>query len=352
MANHEVSPSVRVLYLDLLRIAATAAVVLVHVSAPVVIRYGQVPLMHWWLGNGLDALARWCVPVFVMISGAVLLDSAGTTYPESRSQFFEKRAIRIGIPLLFWTVFYAVFYHLFRSDPLSLEFTLQRIIFDQPYEHLYFLWLLLELALLTPWLRKVVRDCSVSSLGVLSVLFLIVTFFWVPRRLLFPFFVPYLGYYLAGVWLKKVKLQPWMKRMAVVTALVTWVVIAGGTWLSFAGRLSFGHPLILYEYQGLPVIAMSLGVFVIGKVVVNTPRLVRFLEKHSSILKTVSALTFGVYLIHPAVIELLRLGAGIEPTTLGLPGIAIVYFFTICLSASLSYGLELLARMGRSFFGS
>ena len=85
------------IWLDAARVAAIVAVVLLQVSASVVT---QAPLGStvWWVGNGYDALVRWCVPVFVMVSGALLLDARKT---ESLATFFRKRAARIGLPLLF-----------------------------------------------------------------------------------------------------------------------------------------------------------------------------------------------------------------------------------------------------------
>ena len=63
----------RTAYFDYLRVFATFAVVILHLS-------GQnwnntnVNGFEWRVFNGYDSLVRWAVPVFVMISGALFLD--------------------------------------------------------------------------------------------------------------------------------------------------------------------------------------------------------------------------------------------------------------------------------------
>lgn len=83
---------------DLLRVVACFLVVLIHIGHP------QRPL-----GTGTDAIAsnfwaslgRPSVPLFFMISGAMLL-----LKDEPLGFFLKKRMIRVLSPLLFWSAFY------------------------------------------------------------------------------------------------------------------------------------------------------------------------------------------------------------------------------------------------------
>src|SRR3546814_13654277 len=56
---------------------------------------------QWWASNFDDSLTRSCVPVFLMISGVLLLGKQ-----ETLAVFFRKRFARILPPLLFWSLFY------------------------------------------------------------------------------------------------------------------------------------------------------------------------------------------------------------------------------------------------------
>ena len=55
-------------WLDNSRIIAIFAVVVLHAAVSPVVDtpFGST---DWWAGNLINAFSRWCVPVFVMISG-------------------------------------------------------------------------------------------------------------------------------------------------------------------------------------------------------------------------------------------------------------------------------------------
>ncbi len=89
-------------WLNNARISAIFAVVFLHVSASVVVE-STVGSGYWWFGNLYDSAARWCVPVFAMVSGALLLDPHKK---EALSTFYMKRLSRILIPILFWSAFF------------------------------------------------------------------------------------------------------------------------------------------------------------------------------------------------------------------------------------------------------
>ena len=75
-------------YGDPIRVLGTIAVVLGHVC--------DMPMQHedpaglnWWMCNIGNSVARWAVPVYIMLSGALLLDptrseSPGTSTPSQK----------------------------------------------------------------------------------------------------------------------------------------------------------------------------------------------------------------------------------------------------------------------------
>jgi surface polysaccharide O-acyltransferase-like enzyme len=58
------------LWVDVLRVFAIAAVVIVHVAADIITEWSSVPRTGWWAANFYDSLMRGAVPIFVMLSGA------------------------------------------------------------------------------------------------------------------------------------------------------------------------------------------------------------------------------------------------------------------------------------------
>ena len=85
----EQTGSQRVACYDVLRVAATFAVVALHLSAQ---HWADTDIYStaWQAFNLYDSLVRWTVPVFVMISGVFFL--AGT---QSLRQILRKNVLRI-----------------------------------------------------------------------------------------------------------------------------------------------------------------------------------------------------------------------------------------------------------------
>ena len=64
----------RLIYGDTIRVCGLLAVFFIHVCG-----FGRRPplaedMAGWWACNTLSSLSQWAVPVFVMLSGALLLD--------------------------------------------------------------------------------------------------------------------------------------------------------------------------------------------------------------------------------------------------------------------------------------
>ncbi|MDQ7059343.1 MAG: acyltransferase family protein [Ghiorsea sp.] len=115
------------------------AVLVVHVSDSFLRQYA-FGSEYWWVANVYDSAVRWCVPVFVMVSGALLL---GSEKEETIAVFYKKRLARIITPILFWSFFFAFIWGALKSmiggAELRLDTALSAIISGQPYYHMWFL---------------------------------------------------------------------------------------------------------------------------------------------------------------------------------------------------------------------
>ena len=63
----------RIYYMDYLRTIAIIGVLSIHAAAPYVAMYQKVDFSMWEAVIIHNSLSRWCVPIFFMISGALLL---------------------------------------------------------------------------------------------------------------------------------------------------------------------------------------------------------------------------------------------------------------------------------------
>jgi surface polysaccharide O-acyltransferase-like enzyme len=195
-----------IFWLDVLRVFATVAVVFLHVSAEVVTGITDTKTFSWWAANLYDSAVRWAVPVFVMISGALLL---GHSHKESFTQFYRKRSSRVIIPLVFWTAAYFAFISHYYGQ-IELKTALISIVLGKPYWHLWYLYMLVGLYIITPFLRTYVASSSIKERYALIIV--IFTFaalnaalnYFVFNNIIsdmqtvFTMFVPYVGYYICG----------------------------------------------------------------------------------------------------------------------------------------------------------
>lgn len=85
----------RIVYMDVLRVIACFSVIMIHSSARYVVK--DIGSFNFWVGNIFDGLARIGVPLFIMISGALMLDK---NYQFS-TQKIIKHIIRMIVFLFF-----------------------------------------------------------------------------------------------------------------------------------------------------------------------------------------------------------------------------------------------------------
>lgn len=147
----------RLIYLDLLRVAASFFVIMLHVSAT---DWASVSVYSWvWeIYNGYDSLVRWVVPAFVMISGCFFLNDKKEMLLKKLAQKYIWRLVK---GFFFWSVLYAgmncciALYRGMRGDDLVWTF-LQMVL--RGHYHLWFIYMMIGLYLITPFLRPIARS--------------------------------------------------------------------------------------------------------------------------------------------------------------------------------------------------
>ena len=99
--------SQRVVWLDVVRLVAMFTVVCCHSADPFNFYPGEPPAnideIKWW-GAAYGSALRPCVPLFVMLTGALLLPVKQTA-----SVFYKKRIGRVFWPFLLWSVLFNLF---------------------------------------------------------------------------------------------------------------------------------------------------------------------------------------------------------------------------------------------------
>lgn len=141
----------RIFYLDLLKGVSIFFVVLLHTAA-LGLSMSEIGSVTWEICNVTDSLCRFVVPVFVMISGALLLN-------ENRPFHLIKSVRRLFVPLVLWSMLYSFVVVAYRNHSVSWESVTDFLCltFLTP-THNWFLFMLIGVYLTVPLLRPIVRN--------------------------------------------------------------------------------------------------------------------------------------------------------------------------------------------------
>lgn len=337
--------SPRLAWLDALRTLSAFAVVWLHVSAGVVDSYPRASLTDWWIGNIADASVRWAVPVFVMISGGLILPRAGG---QSISEFYRRRILRLCVPLFFWSaafVFYAGLQGGFSAKGILLGF-----LRGAPYYHLWFIFMLVGLYMAAPFLARLATSVSKRELWFMVLGgYLLLSLHEglctiresVEHNDVFIQWIAYLPYFVAGYLM--LSTSPFGKRRNwIILFLFSVAAISIGTGILLP---ILGAPrswTVMYGYLNPFVAVSAFSVFQIF-------HSLNISEQLANILSKISIVTLGIYLVHPFWINVAYTW-GLSPAAaaFGTPalGIFAISSFVFLLSF-LTCVLIRLAPMGR-----
>lgn len=326
----------REVWLDFLRVTACFMVMVIHSTEPFYLGGDGAliltPTDAFWVAI-FEGICRCCVPMF-------LVASAYLQFPirYSTAEFFRRRAVRILIPMLLWTVVYALVW----GNPAE-NFKGLLLNFNYAAGHLWFVYMLvgvyLIMPLLSPWAEKV----SVKELEVYLGIWLLTTLFpfireaaggeapliqaadGLPAPALFPlwgeaswnafglfYYVSgFFGYLLLGLYLRRfVEDKRWLKLLGCSLFLLGFAAIVWGLVQRFSAT-SDVFPLtgslataVAWEtpisFCGLPVVMTSVGIILLFR---------SWFSGHSGesvfyrrIILPLSKAGYGMYLMHMLVL--------------------------------------------------
>jgi surface polysaccharide O-acyltransferase-like enzyme len=261
-------PKQRFLHADVIRAYATLAVVLLHAAVLYVDRWQQISSHWWWVGNVFHSLSRSAVPLFIMLSGALLLAPGKA---ESLEDFWRKRLAKLLVPFGLWSLVY-----LWLGQAESTQSVLQRLVglLHQPaYGHLWFLYMILGLYSVTPLLRIFIRHGDRATLRYYLVLWFVFceiapfvnSVFHFSLYFQSVFYINgFIGLFLLGYFLDTVKLTPRLTQWAVMLVIGGWVATAVAT--ATVMNPATGKPFdLVYEVGSPLVLGMSAGTFLLLK---------------------------------------------------------------------------------------
>ncbi len=276
--------------LDRLRLLSAYAVIALHICA-LYVTGTSVHSAHWWAGNVIDSALRWCVPFFVMITGALLVPKLNTP----TADYYRKRA-GLLIPFGFWIAAYIAYHFIAKTlllgEPYDASQTLSNLLTQPPHYHLWYLYMILPLLFIAPFLARLAnKPAAILLILALTIsLQLAQLYELAPRTPLMLRWVEFIGYFLTGHWLfahkpRAIWALPCVPAIALIAAL---------TYQHCTSTECNFSPY--YDYHGPLVMLLSLPLFAAAS---------RWLPNTEN--QTVNHLTplaLGIYLIHPVFVDI------------------------------------------------
>ena len=219
----------RIIYLDVVRVVACLMVILQHSPMPSLGEVNSVLL------SATSFLSYPCVPLFFMVSGALLLP---VEHPSSGSLLFiRKRISKILFPTLFWTFFYLVVRMIVKDQPIGWVNILSIPFSPQGHGFLWFMYVLVGLYLIAPIISHWLRQSSKKELEFYLALWFMTLSFTHLENILYIsegynnvlyYFSGYIGYFVLGYYLHTfIKNLGRDKFMVVIILLVVPIIIYG-----------------------------------------------------------------------------------------------------------------------------
>lgn len=290
----------------------------------------------------MTSLARISVPLFVMISGYLLLPKKTTT-----EEFLKKRFTRILYPFIVWCILYAVYY-VFTKDETWTQALIHIINipvnFGVEVGHLWYIYMLIGLYLLVPILSPWLNSCTKKELQGYLILWGATTFvpyihlifpqilgecFWNPTPALY-YFSGFAGYLILGYYIKRFGVP------SVINSLI--LIIAGyaATAFIFCSRINTALTI--------PELELSWGFCTINVALLTWGTFSLFTHikwngngKTGKLITDISAKSYGMYLAHIMFLNLFFkvISPYFENVYISVPLISVCTFVSVYLTIKL-----------------
>lgn len=295
-----------------LRVLATLSVILLHAAGYGSLHVKKIPVTDWWICHIINVFGRFAVPVFVMLSGYLLIGK----YEELRS-FIKKRFSRIFVPFLIWSLIYITWSN-FKGlagerTPWTVGDFVKKILVGNGggSGHLWFVYMLLGIYAITPIISRWIKGTEASTNSATKrneiVYFLSlwvvgnVVYTLVNQRLGFEikfelrYFTGFIGYFVLGYWLGNLE-KRFSSSLLLFLFLASWALAA---YICYAVSWQAGKYVYDYtDYLSIVVMLMSVTLFLLLKRACDVPILPKLMAE-------LDITSYGVYLVHALILRIL-----------------------------------------------
>ncbi len=320
----------RIFYYDFLRAFAIIAVILCHVDGVYKFTTSSLKLAIPMLLNDIGLIG---VPIFLMLSGALLLNKEYTL-----NEFLKKRFSRIIYPFIFWmilTLIIGIFYFNWQQDYVLV------VLFGNPAPAWY-IWTLIGIYLFLPIINSFLKEYSLKGLEYFMIIWaftlLLYTFHMYPfEKLELSYFAGFIGYPILGYYLdnKKFKLND---GLIMILGLIILLV---STFLHMAFSY-YAIDVVSPMYLNITIVLQGIGLFLFLKYLdINSNNNYNFIFKLYKSMKenilgkiiiSLSICSYAMYFIHFIVLKFVK-----QYEIHSIKLLPLILIGTVCLSWLIAY---------------
>lgn len=293
--------------LDLIRVISMTLVIIIHVSNIYNRNIDNISFSSYTFAALYNTVARIAVPLFFMISGALLIPR------EDSNEKYVNRVKSIVLTLFSWSVIYLIWNVLVLDTSYKSLTLLIQTFFIPIKAHLWFLYAIIGIYLILPFVRKVFKNTSYEEeklyiylwmffVGVVYLITLISSLFGVPISIQYP--IPmiqeayYLGYFVFGYVIykniDKINIENKYLILLFVTNLL--FVFVPTIIISYI-KGSYFQSLFAYRSIFYMLASGSFMVFILKNNIKDTT---------IKIISKIAPYSFGIYFVHAMLINILN----------------------------------------------
>ncbi len=239
--------------------------------------------------------------IFIMISGALFLNPDKDI---SIKKLYSKYILRMVIALFLFGGFYSILETYYNTQTLSMTMiseAIKNIFTGNLWAHMWYLYLIIGLYMITPLLKKFICNCSRNEYRYILILLFIFTILFtdiskiLKTELAFNILIisPYIFFYMLGDYLSRYDISKKLKFANYIFSLISIILIIVNNFVNI-----FDNELVTFTSTMISSIIIS--IFLIAK---NKKE--NFGEKTKNVLEDIEKCGLGIYLIHQLIINII-----------------------------------------------
>lgn len=274
----------RIFYYDILRAFAIIGVIICHVD----IFFGPLTTpLEIIAQQTFHDIGRMGVPIFLMISGALLLNR------DYKISFFLKRRMsRIIYPFIFWMALIIASLFLFKYPNIEIW-----NVFIGNDSITWYFWTIIGIYLAMPILNSFIKEYQETGLKYFLIIWLIIMFLQTFNRyplipfLNFDFFANYIGYPMLGYYLSQKTFKKENRKVCVISLIIFLISLSIYVYSHY-----ISSTLMSMIYLNIPIVLMASSLFIIIRLLDESDKFKSIKNNHvGRIITTISIYSYGMY---------------------------------------------------------